>query len=74
MSGNVYVRLLPDTSHLNPGGCVTAYWLAVPHTQANVQQILQVLLTAQAAGLKVQLGINGCAGSYPNVQYVMTTS
>ena len=65
--GTVYLMLDPHTAHPNPGNCVSTLWLRVVVGQANAKDMYQMALTAKAAGLMVNIYVNGCAGSYAKV-------
>ena len=69
-TGAVFIGLNPSSAHSNPDGCVSSSWLLTPHDQANVKEIYQMALTAQAAGLKINAYVSGCAGNYPQIHHL----
>lgn len=72
--GSFYVSLAPSSAHSNPAGCVSKSWLRVLQDQQNQQKVYQMLLTAQAAGMKVNAYVkgDGCAGNYPRILHLRT--
>jgi len=64
--GSFFISLNPTSAHPNPAGCVSSSWLRVMPDQLNADQMYQMALTAQAAGLKINADVSGtsCSGSY----------
>ena len=62
--GTVYLMLDPHTAHPNPDNCVSTLWLRIVVDQPNAKDMYQMALTAKAAGLRVNIYVDGCAGSY----------
>jgi hypothetical protein len=64
--GSFFLALNPTSAHPNPAGCVSSSWLRIMPDQLNFQQMYQMALTAQAAGLKINAYVSGtaCSGSY----------
>jgi len=66
-NGNLYLSLKPLSAHPNPGACSSTSWLRVPLGDGFKQEVYKMAVTAQASGMKVNIRVNGCDGSYPAV-------
>jgi hypothetical protein len=72
--GSFLMALNPGSAHANPAGCVSTSRLRVMPDQVNFDEMYQMALTAQAAGLKINAAVSGtsCAGNNVKVLYLRT--
>lgn len=74
-SGNsgIPAGVLIRTSQENPNGCPSGWWYSIAASHPLYDQLVAVVLSAQAQGLAISPYVTGCSGQYPAVTHIAVT-
>lgn len=72
-NSGVPAGLLIRTSQENPDNCPSSWWYSIAKTNPLYNEMVAVVMSAQAQGLKIAPSVTGCSGLHPNVTQIHMT-